>query len=601
MPNGQAGRTAWTDAFRGVRVWLRETCEGAVRTLTKAELDRYSAHSIRHGWGVMVAINGQDYRLFVLLPAGFPYAHPRIALASENRLLSWPHVQDLGLLCLPMQPASDERPVDTVKDALADACALIEECIQGDTNDVEFRREFLSYWSRHAKDGRRPVRSLLTPGFRVRQIAVWRGTTCDIVGETGDGIVRWLKHVGNTVPAGGFTTYQGLLVPLSQPPIPRDFPSTITGLKNWLEHDAPGAFDMIVPLSDMQDRVLVVLEASTTGFAQLGEDGSGFMAVGINGASKVKVNGFRLDKAPRELRRNRWLADATLSAHNVERIDAAWVHGRGRDSAQPVLYSKTICILGCGAIGSQIAIRLAQAGVGSLILVDPESLEAANVGRHALGMSAVGCEKAPQLAKEIARRFPHIQNVEGLPRSWVELSVEERDRIASSDLIISAIGDWSAEGLVNAWHIAREATPPIVYAWLEEHGVAGHGLAICKSPGCLRCLLHGDGSVITPETTWPEGSMLRSEPACGTMYQPFGPVELGYSEALITDLCLDMLLGKIVRNTHRIYATSTERLATLGGSWTPEHLHVRPVDFDGPLLTDRLFEPRPDCPVCSNG
>jgi hypothetical protein len=266
---------------------------------------------------------------------------------------------------------------------------------------------------------------------------------------------------------------------------------------------------------------------------------------------------------------------------------------------QPVLYGKTVCIIGCGAVGSQVAVRLALAGVGGLLLVDPQVLEAANVGRHALGISAVGRLKASLLAQEIARRVSHMRTVEWLSRSWATLESSEIDRIAGSDLIVSAIGDWSAEGPINDWHIQRGAAPPIVYAWLEEHGTAGHALAVTSNQGCLHCVLQSDGRAIAPETLWPQGGMLRSEPACGTMFQPFGPVELGYSEALVADLCLDVLLGKVSQNTHRVYATSSGRLAALGGSWTPSHGEIRPAGFDSPLMAPRSFIQRSDCPVCS--
>jgi molybdopterin/thiamine biosynthesis adenylyltransferase len=250
-------------------------------------------------------------------------------------------------------------------------------------------------------------------------------------------------------------------------------------------------------------------------------------------------------------------------------------------------------------VGSHVAVRLAQSGVGGLVLVDPQTLKAPNAGRHALGMRSLDVNKAASLAQELGRRFPHMRAIEAFPRSWAALTDAEREKIAQSDLIVCAIGDWSAEGPINEWHQARGANPPIVYAWMEEQGAAGHALALLRPGGCLRCLLNADGSARDPETAWPQGSMLKAEPACGVMYQPFGPVELGYTEMLVANLCLDVLLGRVITNTRRICATSTSRPAELGGAWTASHAALRPAGADGHFTADRPFSAQAGCPVCS--
>lgn len=589
MPDGRPSRAA--DPAREVQAWLRAQCGNAVRPLGKGECARFSAHSIERGWEISVDLAGATRTLLVLLPAGFPYARPRVALASEETLLRWPHFEELGLACLPVRPINAAEPVETVRAALEDACELVRQCAEGD-NATEFRREFISYWGRGLRGDKRPIRSLVTPGGPTRCVAVWRGASWHLVGEDRNAVTTWLAHAGVDRPPAGYTIQDGLLISLPQPPVPADYPNTIPALRAWLERDAPASLPLLNELTDAQTHIVAVIEAPT-------ESGPGLIAISLGGSAEPKVNGFRPGRAPARLRRDTWLAKAALSRQKVERVDAAWIHGRGHDPAQPNLYGKTVVVLGCGAVGSLSAIRLAQSGVGGLILVDPQSLEGPNAGRHALGVRSVGFGKATSLAQEIGRRFPHMRTIDALPRSWAALSDPEREKIAQCDLIVCAIGDWAAEGPINEWHQTRGAVPPIVYGWMEERGAAGHALALLRPGGCIACLLNTDGSMRDPETRWQEGNMLKAEPACGVLYQPFGPVELGYVEMLVADLALDVLLGTVADNAHRICATSTARLAQLGGSWTASHISLRPPGMDGHCAIDRPFSARASCPVCS--
>ena len=68
----------------------------------------------------------------------------------------------------------------------------------------------------------------------------------------------------------------------------------------------------------------------------------------------------------------------------VSRVDAVWIHGRGHSAELPNLRASKVAIIGCGAVGSEVAELLAKAGVGELTLIDNDDLYAGNVGRHLL-------------------------------------------------------------------------------------------------------------------------------------------------------------------------------------------------------------------------
>jgi hypothetical protein len=66
----------------------------------------------------------------------------------------------------------------------------------------------------------------------------------------------------------------------------------------------------------------------------------------------------------------------------------------------------------------------------------------------------------------------------------------------------------------------------------------------------------------------------QQEPACGAIYQPYGPIELASINAMIAELALDALLDVRSLSTHRIWATAAERLHRRGGNWSPEWARI---------------------------
>jgi len=55
-------------------------------------------------------------------------------------------------------------------------------------------------------------------------------------------------------------------------------------------------------------------------------------------------------------------------------------------------------VIGCGAVGRQVAIQLAASGVGGVILIDPDKVEEQNVGSQGYFPGAVGRHKVEELA-----------------------------------------------------------------------------------------------------------------------------------------------------------------------------------------------------------
>ena len=90
-----------------------------------------------------------------------------------------------------------------------------------------------------------------------------------------------------------------------------------------------------------------------------------------------------------------------------EQILAALVQKQGADAVEK-LQKATIAVCGLGGLGSNIAISLARAGVGRLILIDFDTVDITNLHRQQYKMSQVGIPKAEALLQNLEEIAPSV-------------------------------------------------------------------------------------------------------------------------------------------------------------------------------------------------
>ena len=71
--------------------------------------------------------------------------------------------------------------------------------------------------------------------------------------------------------------------------------------------------------------------------------------------------------------------------------------------------SATVAICGLGGLGSNIAIALARAGIGKLILIDFDRVDIANLHRQQYKANQIGCFKTEALSKNLKEIAPFIE------------------------------------------------------------------------------------------------------------------------------------------------------------------------------------------------
>lgn len=481
--------------------------------------------------------------------ATFPFSDPVVVALQgvAKGAPHWPHIDPTGNVCLGRlrysSPAAT-RVLSTLQDALS-----VFDMPEEERND-EHRREFLAYWSQLAEPTRTPYLCVMDGVKNSRDIVYYNDPRHGaFFAEDAAQLNTWLARIGKQPPKVASTTS---LIWLDQPLLPDRFPKTgrevmaLAGNRVLEPHVRPGT---VLP-------VLIGCEIDGSPVYVCAE----IEGINVKGAAK----GFRPSRP-----RPPALIAASFNAKpavrkSVQRADYSWVHGRGNNADVEVLRSKRVAIVGCGALGGFLARALAQAGVGSLLLIDSDELAASNVGRHVLGIEAVGQSKSRALANRLHADFPHAVAFDAWKGLIQNASAEQKAELATCDLVIAAGISLSGEIALNVWRQQLEVPPPLVWTWIEEFAVAGHAVGIVDGSSLAQSL-DADGEFLMRLTSnWPEGQGHALEAGCGVAYQPYSAADMMGTINCAHRLSLDLLLGTQQSSILRSWLGNRE-VAAAGG------------------------------------
>lgn len=190
------------------------------------------------------------------------------------------------------------------------------------------------------------------------------------------------------------------------------------------------------------------------------------------------------------------------------------------EAGQEMLACATVTVIGCGGLGSPALTYLACAGVGTLRLIDSDTVSLSNLNRQFLHEEAwIGRSKADSAADRLRAMNSSI-TVQPIS---VRLTDENADTLlAGSDVVVDCVDNLETRRLVGRACLRRDI--PLV-----EGGVTGfQGFVLCidrRSP-CLECM----GQLPAPAET---------------------PAVLGVTAGVIGTLqaseCIKLLLGRSER------------------------------------------------------
>ena len=134
----------------------------------------------------------------------------------------------------------------------------------------------------------------------------------------------------------------------------------------------------------------------------------------------------------------------------------------------------TVAICGLGGLGSHIAIALARAGVGKLILIDFDQVDMTNMHRQCYKVNQIGCNKTEALLENILEVAPYI-DIEIINEKITEDNIVRL--LKDADIVCEAFDDPSCKAmLVNG---VLEKLP-------DCYVVAASGMAGMGSPNLIK-------------------------------------------------------------------------------------------------------------------
>lgn len=153
-------------------------------------------------------------------------------------------------------------------------------------------------------------------------------------------------------------------------------------------------------------------------------------------------------------------------------------------AGQERLLAGSVLVVGLGGLGCPVALYLAAAGVGRLLLADGDAVELGNLQRQiAHGDADIACNKARSAAAAIAAINPEVA-VEVIPRRLEEGDLPEL--LQGVDLVVDATDNYPVRYALNRACIAA-AVPLVSGAAVRSEGQVAVFDPVRGGP-CYRCL-----------------------------------------------------------------------------------------------------------------
>ncbi|MEW5807633.1 MAG: ThiF family adenylyltransferase [Acidobacteriota bacterium] len=229
------------------------------------------------------------------------------------------------------------------------------------------------------------------------------------------------------------------------------------------------------------------------------------------------------------------------------------------EEGQDKIAEGRVCIVGCGALGTMVAIGLARAGAGHIRIIDRDFVELKNLHRQVLFDEEDVRKIMPKAAaaEKKLRKANSSIHVEGIVSDLNHLNAEEL--LKNILVIVDGTDNFETRFLINEFSI-KHSIP-----WIYGAAVGSYGLTLDVLPGespCLKCIF---------ETSPPPGLLATCDTA-------------GIVPSVTS------VIGSI---------QCVETLKILSGNGAKLNRFITAIDvWEGTFQRIKLVKERHDCPVC---
>lgn len=206
-----------------------------------------------------------------------------------------------------------------------------------------------------------------------------------------------------------------------------------------------------------------------------------------------------------------------------------------------IMSKKCAVILGCGSVGSLVAMELARAGVGHFVLVDADTLEYHNLCRHQCGIEDVGDLKVNALRRKLLNINPNvdIRTFGGIVQN-IPKSILDEMCIAKETIFVGCADNRAADVYANRIAIYYDAAFLSIGFW--ERAYAGEIFYHIPGKGmpCYECAL-GDGGSMAGRVEANHHVYSNQENLESVRFEPGISVDINFITSIGIKLIIDIL------------------------------------------------------------
>ncbi len=183
-----------------------------------------------------------------------------------------------------------------------------------------------------------------------------------------------------------------------------------------------------------------------------------------------------------------------LTEYELERYGRQIMMAGFGEAGQEKLKRARVFIAGAGGLGCPISIYLANAGIGTIRLVDHDTIELSNLNRQILHWHEdVSRPKIDSASEKLRRMNPELK-IETIKETMTEGNLSELTR--GFDVIVDAMDNIPTRYLLNK--VAIEHGVPFFHGAIW--GLEGRAMTVIPGKSaCLGCVYHG----VPPRTKFP--------------------------------------------------------------------------------------------------
>jgi len=267
-----------------------------------------------------------------------------------------------------------------------------------------------------------------------------------------------------------------------------------------------------------------------------------------------------------------------------------------------VMTDKSAILLGCGSVGSLVALELAKAGVGKFLLIDNDIFEYHNICRHQCSIADVGNYKVDALAQRIKAINPYA-DVTAIPKTveTTEHEVFDRYCLGDNSIMVGGADNRAADVYCNSISVMYKT--PFISIGCWERAFAGeifYWLPNSNMP-CYKCAI-GDGGELSNKPNVNRRIYTNEEDLTKVQFTPGISVDINFVTTIAVKIIFDILNRKTDRYVPRLL-DSLEQFTLVCNTNKTEIGGEMAEIFSYPLQVTTSLEVgfRGNCPPCEFG